>query len=414
MNQPKPFVIIIAYYFPPSSEVGARRPARFYKWLDRLGYRCRVITATPQGEDCPADVSYIRDETQDLWEKGTGQKSLQFYYELLIRQLMFPGHLGIGWSRKVAAEVRRMVREHPGEKFVVFATYPPVGTLLAGLSVGKRLKIPWIADFRDPLHALIHTDLPKLPTYLTGRFEEHVFRQASAIIANMEPAAEMWRERYPWAREKLQVIYNGFDPEEAQGPLPIPARDHTRIAHAGEFYDGRNIDSLVSALARLRARGEREALAARFFLVGVTEGQRWFNWELHRATVQDKRVELHPRVPWQEAERIMGEADGLLLVGYPFSKVQVPAKLYGYIVVGRPVLALLARPSHVETILQNAAAPHVCIYYDDEPDVVERKLLEYLRLPNTPTPMNEWFRATFNAQNQTETLAKIIDSISRR
>lgn len=414
MNQPRPIVILIAYYFPPSFEIGARRPARFYKWLQRMGYRCHIVTATPQGDDCPADVSFVRDDTYELWEKGTGKKSLQFYYELLIRQLMFPGHLGIAWSRKAADEVARIADANPGERFVLFTTYPPVGTLLAGLAIHKRLKIPWIADFRDPFHALITKGAPRFSTYMTRRFEGHVFRKASAIIANMEPAAEMWRERYPWSREKLHVIYNGFDPEEEQGSVPIPPRDHKQIAHAGTFYDNRNIDTLVKSLGRLRARGESDAISSRFFLLGVSEGEYALDWELYRAAMRDGRVELHPRVSWKEADRIMAEADGLLMAGYPFNTVQVPAKLYSYICIGRPILALLLRSSQVETILQNAAVPSVCVYYDDPPEVVDRKLLEYLRLPNIPMPTNEWFRTNFNAQNQTEALAAIIDSVSRR
>ena len=38
-------VLIFAYHFPPEPEIGAARPGRFYKYLKRMGYDCRIITA---------------------------------------------------------------------------------------------------------------------------------------------------------------------------------------------------------------------------------------------------------------------------------------------------------------------------------------------------------------------------------
>jgi len=93
--------------------------------------------------------------------------------------------------------------------------------------------------------------------------------------------------------------------------------------------------------------------------------------------------------------------------------VQIPAKLYGYVCIGRPILALLARSSPVEPILKNSAVPHVIIYSDDNDETIDRKVLEFLRLPNTPAPINDWYRANFSCEVQTESLARIIDQIAR-
>ena len=42
-------------------------------------------------------------------------------------------------------------RKFRREKFVVFSTYPPLGVIPAGLMAYLRDRLPWIADFRDPL-----------------------------------------------------------------------------------------------------------------------------------------------------------------------------------------------------------------------------------------------------------------------
>lgn len=411
MHTPRPRVILITYYFRPSTEMGALRPTRFYKYLKAMGYACHVITATAQGNDCPADIQVIPDRLQERWEKGSGRHSFGAYVELLIRQFLFPGHIGMLWSLKVAAECRRIRREHPKDRFALVVTYPPLGTLLVGLFAGGNT-LPWIADFRDPIAALILKGEPGYVKFWARLLEKRVFRGASAIIANVEPAAVVWRERYPWAQPKLHVIYNGFDPQEAPRARPIPPRNYKLLVHAGTFYHGRNADVVLESLARLRAKGAPEALAAKVLLAGVEEGEPWLNWELCRAAERDGRLELRGRFSWEEWEQIVGEADGLLLA-QQHSTIQIPAKLYGYVAIGRPVLVLLARSSPVEAILKNSAVAHVIIYSDEGEEITDRKLVEFLRMPNTPAPINDWFRANFSCEVQTEALARIIDEVAR-
>ena len=411
MHKPKPHVIILAYYFPPSSEIGARRPARFHKWLQRIGYRCHIVTATPQGSLRPANIHVVPDELFELWEKGSGERhSFRAYIELLVRQLMFPGHLGIVWSRKAAAECERIIADHPGEEFVLFATYPTLGTLLAGLRLRRRTGLRWIADFRDPLCGLMLEGEPAYVRFWSAALETRVFRSASAVIANTEPAAAFWRQRFPpEARQKLHVLYNGYDPEDSLHSRPVPPREYKLVLHAGTFYHGRTPNLVIEAMGRLRRQGVPEVCSARMLLLGTTSDFAGADRALYDAGQREGWLELRPLVPRSEAVTIIEEADALVLF-QGHSRLQVPGKFYEYICVGRPVLALLLRPSAVEPILQQCGIAHVCIYTDDPPATVDRKLVEFLRLPNTPAPINDWFQANFNSKFQTEKLASIIDA----
>jgi len=378
-----------------------------------MGYPCHIITATPQAENCPADIHFVRDDLQGIWERDSRRRrSFRAYLELLIRQMIFPGHLGILWSQKAAAQCRKIVSEHPNDRFVLFATYPPMGALLAALMVGRGKKIPWIADFRDPLSALIVEGEPRYRQFWARRLEKRVFRSASAVIANTEPAATVWGERYPWARQKLRVLYNGFDLEDAPSARPVPPRSHKLIVHSGSFYHGRTPNIVIGALARLRQQNAAEALSAKILLLGSTASFAGADRALYEQAQREGWLEFRTTLHRRDALVITEEADALLLF-QGHSRLQVPGKLYEYICIGRPVLALLLRPSPVEPILQNAAVPHVCIYTDDAPEVADRKLLEFLRLPNTAVPINDWFRDNFNSKVQTEALARIIDAVAR-
>ena len=410
MDDSKPQVILLVYLYPPHREIGSMRPFRFRKYLERMGYRCHVITATPQPQPSPG-VTFIDDELAKVWEGEGGRRlGLRGYVELLLRQLMFPGHVGFFWSRAAAAECRRIVAANPGARFVVFSSYPPLGSLLAGLlACGSRT--PWIMDFRDPLAALVHGGATWYQTRWNQYTEKRVFRKAAAIIANTAPAAEVWRERYPAARPKLHAIYNGYDPEESPRARTMPERDHKLIVHAGTIYHGRNPNLLMETLARLRSQGVPEAMRAKVLLLGSTLKFAEANWELYEQAEREGWLELRATVPRPEAQRIVEEADALLIV-QPHTAVQVPGKLFEYVCIGRPVLAIVPPSSPIEEILVNAEVPGAFLYPEDSPESADRKVLDFLRLPSTPAPINGWFREHFNSQNQTRALAQIIDAVA--
>lgn len=410
---PKSHVILIAYHFPPGPEMGAVRPYRFYKYLRRMGYACHVITASAQTES-NADVTFIADDLRQIWEgAGEQRKTFKAYQELLVRKVAFPGHIGIMWSLAAAARCHQLVRKYPGEKFVVFSTYPPLGVIPAGLIAYLRDRLPWIADFRDPLSSgLGDAFVSAKQRFWNNQLEARVFRQASAIVANVEGAAEMWRKRHPRAACKLHVISNGFDPEDAPRARGIPPRTQKLIVHAGGLYHGRTPNAIVESLARLRASGAPDAMAAKILLVGHVDVKTGLDQSLYDTAQREGWLEMHAQVPRSEAQRLLEEADALLLV-QPQSDVQVPGKLFEYICIGRPILALVPRASAIEHILQNSAIPHVCVYGDDEASVADRKLMEFLRLPSTASEASTWFRTNFNAEEQTKKLAELIDSLVR-
>jgi hypothetical protein len=65
----------------------------------------------------------------------------------------------------------------------------------------------------------------------------------------------------------------------------------------------------------------------------------------------------------------------------------------------------------VEDVLVKAEARHMCIYTDDSAEAADRKMLEFLRMPNTAAVPSEWFQSSFDVRQQTAELAKIIDGI---
>jgi glycosyltransferase involved in cell wall biosynthesis len=412
MENGKPHIILIAYHFPPGQEIGGLRPYRFYKYLKRMGYGCYVITATKQQESAPEDVIYVPDEAHATREgRSNARNSLTSNFELLIRKLFFPGHIGLVWAGEVTPRCRQIRVQHPEQKLIVLSTFPPLGVVIAGLIVKWRERLPWVADFRDPVEIgrkVKHSSsVTRFSSYL---LERAVFRKSNVVVANVPAAAAMLASRYPWAQSKLHVIWNGFDPEEQPRARPLSTRREKVVVHAGELYLARNPGPLVESLSRLRRTGAAEAQSVRILLLGPTEFRESDLNTIWQAALNEGWVQFRPAVPKSESQQIMEEADGLLLI-QPQTAIQVPGKLFQYICIGRPILALVPPSSAVEFILARAGVPYVCLHTDDRNEDFDRKLLEYLRLPPEAIAYSEWFEQNFNAEYQTKQLAAILENL---
>ena len=177
------------------------------------------------------------------------------------------------------------------------------------------------------------------------------------------------------------------------------------------MYDGRNANIVVESLARLREK-EPDAGNVRIMLLGgIGNGSRVCS-DLYTRAEEGGWLDLHLKpVAKQEAQRAMEESDFLLLV-QPQSANQVPGKLFEYICVGRPILALTPRRSAIEAVLAKSGIPHVFIYADDDQATADRKLLEFIRLPSNPVPFSAWFETELDARKQAAHLGAIIDDVA--
>jgi hypothetical protein len=117
-------------------------------------------------------------------------------------------------------------------------------------------------------------------------------------------------------------------------------------------------------------------------------------------------------VPKSEADQITRSSDGLLII-QPQSAIQVPAKLFDYLQIGRPILAFVPRKSAIESVLSKSGVPFRTLYSDSTPEQFDATLLDYLNLPGSAIAPSAWFEETFNAQRETALLAQWIDDANR-
>src|SRR4051812_50094145 len=93
--QPRsPLVVMLAYHYPPSPRAGAARPSHFAKYLHRLGYTVRVVTANRPDDARPRpEVVFVPNR-----HEKPNRHHPAGLAEIALRKVLFPGEEGMLWS----------------------------------------------------------------------------------------------------------------------------------------------------------------------------------------------------------------------------------------------------------------------------------------------------------------------------
>ncbi len=400
-------VLIFAYHFPPENSVGGRRPYRFCRYLQELGYRCHVITAADQSSVPESGAEYVPDPFLSSPGKGIG-----WQIERAIRKLFLPGMLGIQWSRLASDAAERFAKLHPDARITIFSTFPPLGAHLAAWRLSRRTGLPWIADFRDPLKfSPWLKGLRRSHTLASGWTENTILNSASLVVANTDAMVREWADASPSLASRIHLIWNGFDPERRIGPLPLPARSHRVYSHVGELYAGRNITPLLESIARLIDAGRLSASQLRIQLAGTVDVHAMPPEEFLKRAQSQGWLQVSPHeIPQAEANQMMQTSDGLLLI-QPQSAIQVPGKLFDYIQIGRPILAYIPPDTPIERVLALSGIPYRCAFATSPQAEFDSVVENYFSLPSDAVTPAAAFDENFDCRHQTRTLAALIESL---
>ncbi len=391
-------VLILAYFFPPRAASGAARPYRFYKYLPKFGFPTNVI--------CDGSFPVPDDVFPAPGGPPPGRDALVAFVLEQIQRILFPNGFTLTWLPHVMTAAEPLMES--GKVHAVLSTFPPVSTHLAGLWLKKKYGVKWIADFRDPLmgNAAVRSRIP-----VRKLLERAILKNADVVIVNTEYAAEKLRKSYPQRAHKVHAVWNGFDPDDRVQAATPPPRPRRILIHPGDIYSFRHPGRVLLSMDRLISRN----LVPKDLGV-VLQGDMDRPWNGIDDSAFDGLMTRewlecrNHRVSTDEARKLTAEAEYLLLLDVtgPVSGYQVPAKLFDYLCIGRPILVMTTRNSSVDWILSKSGVPYTCVYQDDTDEQVDEKVVSFFGLPTEPVKASPWFENLFNGENQARMLAKLL------
>lgn len=257
----------------------------------------------------------------------------------------------------------KIIREHGID--AIFSTSGPYTNHLVARYLKRKTGLPWIADFRDPWTQNMHRSDFRLRNRIEERLERSVHREADMTLTVTHSFARDFNEKFGAAISRLEVIHNGYDPadyvELEHVQRDSADADRCVFMYAGIFYQERNPRLLLRAVKELIDEGkvDRQRILLRF--AGVFDYPGYSdNIDAVRELELTDVVDIVGHLPHKQALAAMKRADVLLLVGdtAPESGSYIPGKLYEYLAIGHPILALSV-PGESTNIIEKFALGEV-------------------------------------------------------
>ncbi len=395
-------VLIITYYWPPSGGGGVMRWLKMSKFLPELGWQ--PIIYTPENPDSSVtDESLVKEinreiieiktpiwEPYDLYRKITGKKSGTKFKSGYISEassgnwknrlsVFIRGNLLIPdprkfWIKPSVKYLTNYLSENPVD--LIISTGPPHSMHLIALELKKKFDIQWIADFRDPWTGIDFYHKLKLTRLADKRhktLEKKVFSVADHVVT-VSPGCAADMEKI--TGRKIEIINNGFDPTDYDFIVPEPDKNFT-ISHFGAFNKDRNPAALWIAMKELSQEDTEFKNRLKIRLIGQTDQSVIEDIKNNNLT---ENLVINEHLPHREGLIELSKSQVLLLPlnDAPNVKGILPGKMYEYLALRRPILALGPTDADYAVILRETKAG-VPLGFSDITGI-KQTLKEYFRL----------------------------------
>lgn len=434
-------LLFIAHTFPPSTGSGAHRALAFARYLPDYGWRPTVLTVqadwatnrddasgagVPPGLHVVCTRSFEPRAAPPSAPALASAKGRTHPRPALARRLAshaahalrFPD-AHVGWLPfALAAGARIVQREQP---HLLYSTAAPFSSHLVGLLLQRLSGLPWVLELRDGWYQWNRAIFPDYPAWrhrLEAPLERAAITTADRVVLVTGRMADAFRRQYDWLPpDHFQVVPNGFDPAilAAAGPPPPPlVADTFEVLHAGAVYHGRSAGPFLLAAGRLAREDATFARAFRLRLLGtLDDGARSEIAGTVARLGLAGRVSHEGQVAHYLALAQMRRASLLLLLANTTSGAgaTVPAKLFEYLAVGRPVLALVPPDSEAADVVARTRGGWVAAAEDV--DAIFRTLRESFRAHQQGTPFapDAAEIARFDRRALTGQLASLFDDV---
>lgn len=408
-TQPMKRVVMIAYHFPPlAGSSGIQRTLRFARHLPAFGWEPVILTAAPRAYERTAD-DQLADIPEGLEVVRAPAWDTARHFAIGGR---YPGFLArpdrwISWWLGAVPAGRKLIDRFAPK--AIWSTYPIATAHRIGSTLHAHSRLPWIADFRDPMAQEGYPEDPA--TWRSyARIEADAIARTAASTYTTPSALALYQQRYPEQASRMHLLENGYDEEtfsSTAGGEPLNPGKLT-LLHSGIVYPSeRDPSALFGALARLKqsAPSTYACLQVRF---RAPVHDALLNQLAAQHDVQDA-IETLPAIGYRDALAEMLRADGLLILQASNCNAQIPAKLYEYMRAGRPIL-VLSDPIGDTAATSRAAGLSAIAPLDDDSKIAA-VLERFVLTPHTGTHATRTAVECASRLGRTRELAGLLDAI---
>ncbi len=403
-------VLILTYNFPPDGGPAVQRVTKFIKYINNFGYRAIVLTSKNSNE--------IIDNTllEDIPDSTLIYKTVDYgnycpgeLRNKLLKNLFVPDKQRF-WGVLLNNTLKRIIKEHKID--IIFSSSPPHSVHIAAMKIKNKLNIPWVVDFRDEW-----TKNPSFKDFIkkekNKELEELVVRNADHIVVCTQAAEDNFKKMY--AVENISVILNGYDSEDFESITNHELQITNDNGCLNILYYGRlsklktNINNLLQAMSELEQEEHPNYLPIKLSVIGNNLQKNWMkNFQTIENNVSFIGYKSH-----RECLEYSSSADILLLLATNMNDTEFfPAKIFEYVKLRKPILAIITKAGELSSFLESYGNSK--IVYENDIENLKRTLLEIIDMKRNyklKLSDNDKFIESYDRQKQAEELAKIFNKV---
>jgi hypothetical protein len=406
-------VLLVAFHYPPYGfSSGVHRTYKFSKYLPNFGWIPHVLTANPLAYD------HVIEWDDDIEEVTvTRAFALDTMRHLGING-RYPGILAlpdrwISWAPGAIFSGIGLIKRYKPK--IIWTTYPITTTHLIGIILHKITRIPWVADFRDPMVDSKHpTGIVK--RWMFKKVELLTLKNATVCCFTTMGALEEYKLKYPQLNsEKWLMLNNGYDEDDF---LDIDMSTNQEkstnkkitLLHSGTIYklhrDPTHFFMSIQILKKEKYLS-KENITIKFRATGNDE---YVKQLAEKYDITDI-VDILPSIDHKEALQEMVKSDGLILIQAADCNQQIPAKIYEYLRTFRPIFALTDKAGDTAKLLNQFGLSNITSL-DNVNEITSglHAFIHMLRAGNPSIPDKKMVKE-YSRKNQSKKLATIFDEI---
>jgi glycosyltransferase involved in cell wall biosynthesis len=398
----KKTVLMITYDFPPIGGGGVQRNVKFLKYLSRLGWDTHVLTVKERDfyvfdTTLLDEIKETRIHKSSSWDpvslsfrlKNFFKENFKFTsknstsndvkedgfivtcYRFFRKWILLPDGFG-GWIPFAYRMGKKVIKEVKPD--VLFCTFPVPSNAFVTYKLWKKFKIPFIVDFRD---AWVDDPYTEFPSALHKRYhryyEKKILKSAEKVIVYAEALKEILENKYGHLKGKIEVITNGYDPEDFDNLKPVQRgdTDKVRLVYSGSVYIDRreNFVFFIDAIKLLSP-----SLLDKIEIIFVGDKLQWADQLVNDSNLSET-ISFTGYLSHSDALRYLLSADASLMFLKPGDKVALTGKIFEYLAVGSPIIACVEPDGACAELLDSIDHSGGVCKPDDIKDIADKIVL---------------------------------------
>lgn len=406
-------VLVISPYFPPANTPDTQRIRMSLPYFKEFNWEVEVVACLPKLYETKLDEMSLQSVPTEIKVHYVNAFSKKYTSKLGLGSLA----LRSLWFYK--QKVNQLLKTNRFDLIYFSTTQFPVCIL--GAYWKKKFKIPYIIDMQDPWHSDYYKNKPKNeqpPKYwfsyrLNKYLEPFAIKNADGLISVSQKYLNDLNERYPKINPENQKVitfgYSDFDLKISE-QIEIKPNQKKTLMYLGvlgpTMYKSldllfRNLSEKIKSEYHLVFKGTSYANAKK-----ANKSTTRFQNKYHL-----KNIEEHSdRIGMFQVLKELSVANGLLIIGTD-DPGYTASKLYPYLQVRRPILAILHPNSSANEILKETSNAIIINLDDSDESVIQKLNLFITMIENDNYVVREENLKKFSARTLTECQCQLFNRL---